>query len=265
MDVPREALQLCGNLLNPRLVTVQSHKDYTDLMLTWSCRRLEELEREGLDGYIFKSRSPSCGLRHLKVYYGGKVASKNGVGLWAHQVKDYFPDIPAESEDRLHDPLIRDNFIEQVFVWRHWRELLTEEKTLGNLKRFHTIHSLVIMSHSVAVHHKLARLLAEKNIHITELYSGYYSLLRNSLGRKATIKKNTAVLLYAMRRIEKYLSYAEKQELFETIDAFARGKIPHIVPLTLINHYVRIHEINFLRDQYYLNPHPIELRLRFHA
>ena len=63
----------------------------------------------------------------------------------------------------------------------------------------------------------------------------------------------------------KELSADEKQELLEVIDNYRTGLLPLIVPVTLINHYVRKYDQTYLKDQYYLNPHPIELQLRNHV
>jgi len=66
--VPREAMRLVGDSSSPRLLTVQSGIDHTDRMRTWAERKLGEIEKLDLCGFIFKSRSPSSGMRGVKVY-----------------------------------------------------------------------------------------------------------------------------------------------------------------------------------------------------
>ena len=104
-----------------------------------------------------------------------------------------------------------------------------------------------------------------KGIPQPELYEHYQTQLMEALRLKTTIKKNVNVLLHVIGYFKKNLSSAEKEELLEIIDEFRKEYIPLIVPVTLLNHYVRKYEQPYLKDQYYLHPHPIELKLRNHV
>jgi uncharacterized protein YbgA (DUF1722 family) len=68
-----------------------------------------------------------------------------------------------------------------------------------------------------------------------------------------------------MGYFKEQLSSDEKQELLEVIDLHRQEYIPLIVPITLINHYVRKYDQPYLKQQVYLNPHPLELQLRSHV
>ena len=116
MPVPRETIQLESGPESPRLVTTQSRKDMTKQMLDWATVRVRELESEGLCGYIFKSRSPSCGIKGVKVHNEKGMPVKKGVGLFAHTFMKHFTLLPTEDEDGLHDPRVRENFIESIFA-----------------------------------------------------------------------------------------------------------------------------------------------------
>jgi len=116
MPIPREAIQLESGPESPRLVTVRSRKDMTKQMLDWAVARVRELESEGLCGYIFKSSSPSCGIKGVKVHNEKGIPVKKGVGLFARAFMKHFPLLPTEDENRLHDPGIRENFIENIFA-----------------------------------------------------------------------------------------------------------------------------------------------------
>ncbi len=80
-----------------------------------------------------------------------------------------------------------------------------------------------------------------------------------------TIRKHTDVLQRLAGYFKKYLSPAEKLELQDVITQYHRGLVPLIIPITLINHYVRKYDDPYLKEQHYLNPHPLELMLRKHA
>ena len=98
-----------------------------------------------------------------------------------------------------------------------------------------------------------------------ELYEHYQSRLMAALRLKATPKKNTNVLQHLMGYFKKDLTPDEKQELLEVIDSYHQGHVPLVVPITLINHYVRKYHQPYLQEQFYLHPHPVELQLRNHV
>ena len=131
LGIPREAMRLVGEVNKPRLVTNKTRIDHTDQMLSWAADRLDALEKENLCGFIFKKDSPSSGLYRVKVYNDKGQPVKTGRGLFAAAFTDRFPRIPVEEEGRLHDPVLRENFIEQVFALKRWREVLAEKKTMG--------------------------------------------------------------------------------------------------------------------------------------
>lgn len=266
LPTPREAMRLVGDPDNPRLVTNNAGIDYTEKMKAWGAERLKELEKEGLCGYIFKSKSPSSGMERIKVYSDKGKPVKNGVGIWARMFMDYFPFLPVEDESRLHNPVLRENFIERVFVFKRWRESVAGGKTLDNLVKFHTRHKLLIMAHSVDIYRKLGKLVAEGKKHAPgQLYREYLNLLAGALKLKTTLKKNVNVLHHLMGFFKKVLTADERREVLELIDSYAKGYIPLIVPVTMFNHFVRKYGQPYLSQQYYLNPHPLELKLRTHV
>jgi len=111
LGVPRESMHLEGEPENPRLVTIRSKQDRTDLLVDWARKRVVELEAENLCGFIFKSDSPSCGIERVQVYNGEGMAVTKGVGIFARIFMERFPLLPVEDERQLHDPILRDNFI----------------------------------------------------------------------------------------------------------------------------------------------------------
>ncbi len=264
--IPRESLRLVGDPENPRLVTSRSGIDHTERMQQWAERRVRELERENLCGFIFKSDSPSSGLLRVKVYGAKGMPEKKGVGIFAAAFTRHFPLLPVEEEGRLNDPKLREMFIEQIFTLKRWRETLALPKRLSNLVDFHTRHKLLILSHSPDVARAMGKLVAEgKRLPVAELYRGYEKHLMEALRTRTTVRKNLNVLQHILGYFKRQLSADEKQELLEVFDRYRREYLPLIVPVTLLNHYVRKYDQPYLRDQVYLNPHPIALKLRNHA
>jgi uncharacterized protein YbgA (DUF1722 family)/uncharacterized protein YbbK (DUF523 family) len=266
LPVPREAMRLIGTPDSPRLVTVRTGIDHTRGMLEWVAKKFKELENENLCGFIFKSRSPSSGISGVKVYTSSGMPGKKGAGIFGGAFTRHFPIIPVIDDGRLHDPSLRENFIEGVFVYRRWKEFLKKGGSVRDLISFHTEHKLIILSHSPKHFSALGQLIAAaKKYKLDDLLSEYIRLLMEDLGLIATLKKNTNVLLHIMGYFKKHLSSDDKQELLEVIELYHKGYVPLIVPITLIKHYVRTFDALYLKRQYYLNPHPIELMLRNHV
>jgi uncharacterized protein YbgA (DUF1722 family)/uncharacterized protein YbbK (DUF523 family) len=265
--VPREAVRLVGGLAQTRLITVRSKADLTDQMTAWASLRVAELERERLCGFIFKSGSPSSGMERVKVYNDKGTAVKNGVGLFARAVMEHFPNLPVEEEGRLNDPVLRENFIERIFTYARWQDTV-RGKTLrfSAIIMFHTQNKLLILAHSPQHYREMGRLVATgKEMNIQELVWVYERMLMVGMKLKATPKKNANVLMHMMGYFKKELSAWEKGELLEVIDQYRMNLIPLIVPLTLLKHYVCKYNQTYLKEQTYLNPHPLELQLRNHV
>ncbi|MBP1726041.1 MAG: hypothetical protein H6Q51_1339 [Deltaproteobacteria bacterium] len=266
LGVPRESMRLQGDPASPRLVTSRTGVDHTDRMVAWAERRLKELEQEDLCGFIFKSDSPSSGMERVRVYSYKGMPERKGVGIFARMFMEHFPLLPVEEEGRLHDPKLRENFIESIFTLKRWRDLLKDHPTRGKLVAFHTEHKLLILSHSPKHNQLMGKLVAgAKQIPPGKLYREYEALFVAALMVKTTVKKNTNVLQHMMGYFKKELSPDEKQELIEVIDGYHEGLAPLIVPITLLRHYVRKYDQPYLKEQVYLNPHPVELKLRNHV
>ena len=267
LSIPREAMHLVGDPGRPRLVTVKTGEDHTEGMIRWAQTRLGELDEENLCGFIFKSKSPSSGLQGVKVYGGPSAAPiRRGTGLFARAVTERFPLLPVEDDGRLHDPVLRENFIERVFTYHHWQQLAQEKITPERLIRFHTKHKLLIMSHSPKHLKALGEIAADAGRAIREGKDRIYlATLMEGLRFIATPKKHTNVLMHMMGYFKKDLTADGKQELLEMIKHFHEGTLPLMVPLTLISHYVRKFGQPYLEEQVYLHPHPMALMLRNHV
>ena len=270
LPVPREALRLVGAPEAPRLVTVRSGADHTDGMRAWASRRVEALEGEDLCGFVFKSRSPSSGMRQVKVYPpGGGVPSHAGTGIFARAFMERFPLLPVEDEGRLNDPLLREGFIERLFVVSRWKRYRRDDGSAGGLVAFHTEHKLLVMAHSPKHYAALGRIVAGAGAQgrrpPAALLDVYLSTLMEGLRLVATAAKHANVLQHAAGYFKRLLTAEEKVELAETIDSCRRGLLPLIVPVTLLAHYTRSYGEPYLARQHYLRPHPRELMLRNHA
>jgi uncharacterized protein YbgA (DUF1722 family)/uncharacterized protein YbbK (DUF523 family) len=268
LGVPRETMRLVGDPQSPQLLTTTTGIDHTERVLAWARQRVRELEGEGLYGFIFKARSPTSGMERVKVYPAkpGGLPKRVGVGLFARVFMEHFPLLPVEDEGRLHDIGLRENFIERVFVTHRWRRLKSETMTAKGLIAFHSAHKLQIMAHSERHYRAMGPLVARTTAKpMTTLFAEYEALLLAALRLQATVKKHCNVLLHILGYFKKELPAAEKEEMLSIIGHYREGDLPLIVPITLLLHYVRKYRKEYLAQQTYLEPHPLELKLRNHA
>ncbi len=267
MGVPRETVHLKGDKNSQTMVGTKTGKDWTRQMTSFSADKVEELARLKLCGFIFQKKSPSCGLFRVPLYpASGKQAISQGRGMFAQAFTDRFPLIPVEEEGRLNDPKIRENFIIRVFSYFRLRKVFDGRFSRGTLVRFHTAQKFLLLAHSRKYYDALGRLVAQsKQLSPAELKDQYASLFMQALSFKSTAKKNTDVLMHMMGFLKKNLSATEKKDILSTVEDYRNELVPLIVPLTLIRHHVNTHNIEYLSDQVYLNPHPKELMLRNHV
>lgn len=266
LPVPREAMRLVDGPAGPRLVTGRSGVDRTGRMTAWARGRLRELEALDLCGYICKKDSPSSGMARVKVYGESGVPSRSGAGLFTGLFMERFPLIPVEEEGRLKDPALRENFVERVFLLRRFRAIAQTGRSRGALVEFHADHKLLLLSHGRPLYSEMGRLVARAGqIPLEALYGKYRELLMTATRHPATVPRCTDVLLHMMGHLRTMLSADEKRELLEVIGNYRAKRVPLIVPVTLIRHHVRKHDVAYLARQAFLNPHPVELMLRNHV
>ena len=266
LGTPREAMRLVGDSQHPRLVTIKSGTDHTRAVERMSTHRVEELEELDLSGYVFKKDSPSCGVERVRIFKEHGMPGRNGVGLFARAFIEQFPLIPVEEEGRLCDPTLRENFIERVFCYRRWQDLVQSGVTRQALVQFHTIHKYLLLAHHPQQYQALGRLVGQAHRRRPkELVHRYGELFMKALAVKTTVRKHVNVLQHILGYFKERLGTHEKAELLGVIGDYHHGLTPLVVPLTLVKHYVQIFDVIYIRDQVYLNPHPKELMLRNHV
>jgi len=266
LGTPREPIRLVDDRGAIRLLTVKTGIDHTAAMTAYSGARTRELDDEDLCGYVLKKDSPSCGMTRVKVYGGNAPGKRVGVGLFAQALLARLPHLPVEDEGRLTDPRLRDNFIERVFAYRRLRDLFAARWSAGDLVRFHTAHKMVLLAHSTVAYTALGRFVAgaarADRQFVREEYTGRFM---RALTAMATPQRHTNVLQHMAGYFKKSLDAASRAELQAAIEDYRRGLVPLIVPMTLIRHHVRVHDVAYLAGQVYLSPHPKELMLRNHV
>ena len=272
MGTPREPIQLVvsqdgvpSDGQTVRLVGVKSHTDWTTRMTTFAASRVRELKVADLAGYVLKKDSPSCGLERVRVHDDGHV-TRTGRGLFAEALVRELPNLPVEEEGRLNDPALRENFVERVFAYQRLRALFSGRWTIRQLVVFHSMHKLQLLSHSRQGYAELGRLVAGAIKHPRrDLSTTYQRLFMTTLARMATPGRHSDVMMHVAGHLKRLIQPGDRDELLATIHDHRRGVVPLVVPITLLRHHVRRHDVGYLKDQTYLEPHPRELGLRNHV
>lgn len=267
LPVPRESMHLVGAPDAPRLVGIRSGADYTEQMQAYCDRAVDELRGRNLHGFIFKSKSPSSGLFSATLYLpDGNHTAHKVAGLFARAVTRAFPSLPCEEDGRLHDPALRENFIERVFALKRFRDDVAAEPSVRLLHEFHARAKYLLMAHSPDGAQELGRLAAAAApANLAETVAAYETRFLAAMAERATVGRHVNALQHMQGYFTEQLTPAEREELGYVIDEYAREQVPLIVPVTLIRHYIFKHQISYLMQQHYLYPHPAELKLRNHA
>lgn len=267
MGVPRETIRLTGEANDPKLIAPKSETDHTNNMKQWAQTYVQGLRKVSLDGYVLKKDSPSCGLFRVRVYDGDTTYSRNGTGIFARALVTAFPLLPVEEEGRLHDPKLRENFIERLFAYSRWRDLATSSPNVSSLIAFHSKHKSTLMAHHPRNQTTLGRIVAHaKKQTLHRSLDDYGILFMTTMTYIATTKKHSNVLHHLMGFLKNHLSSNDKLEMLELIEQYRIQQVPLIVPLTLLNHHLRKYPVpDWIKDQTYLNPYPKELSLRNHV
>jgi uncharacterized protein YbgA (DUF1722 family)/uncharacterized protein YbbK (DUF523 family) len=266
LGTPRETLRLVRQDGRLRMLTTRTAIDHTDGMSRWSAGRLNELAHEDLSGYVLKKDSPSCGMERVKTYSENGPAARDGRGIFAAALLERFPQLPVEEEGRLGDATLRENFIERVFAYRRLQDLFAGRWSAGDLVRFHTAHKMSLLAHSTTAYNQLGQLVARAGTAPrVELRDTYRSLFMQTLAIRATRARHTNVLQHMAGHLKTLLAADAKADIAATITEYHAGLVPLVVPVTLLRHYVRLHDVTYLKGQVYLEPHPRELMLRNHV
>ncbi|MDX2021805.1 MAG: DUF523 and DUF1722 domain-containing protein [Deltaproteobacteria bacterium] len=270
MSIPRPTVRLVRNKAGKTLmIAPDSGEDWTARMERFAHKRTADLDDEDLDGYVLKKASPSCGMERVKLYPpagdNGEPSqpSKDGVGLFAAALLSRFPNLPVEEEGRLEDPALRENFIERLFAYKRLKALWAQRWTVGALVAFHTAHKLTLMAHSPEAYKSLGQLVAgAKAMPRAQLRERYETEFMAALKKRATPGRHANVMQHMAGYLRPHLDADDRNEVMSLIDDHRRGQSPLIVPLTLLKHHIRRHNVEYLLGQTYLQPHPKELMLR---
>jgi uncharacterized protein YbgA (DUF1722 family)/uncharacterized protein YbbK (DUF523 family) len=261
MSIPREPIRLVGDPEQPRVVGVKDPTvDVTETLRAYG--RAQSATLEDVVGYVFMKNSPSCGLFRVKVYPQDELGRVSGApervgrGAYAAAVVEQHPNLPVEENGRLHDPVLRENFVTRTFAYAHWKAVLRGGLKPAWLVEFHSRYKYLLMAHSVPHYEQAGRLLADLKHDFHSKAQAYIDLLMAGLARPATRRGHANVLSHLQGYFKRRLDAATRQELDGLVHSYRRGELPLLAPITLLKHHLRRHPDEYLEHQAYLDPHP---------
>ena len=252
LGVPRPPIRLVGEGGSLRAVGV----DDPSLDVTGALRAFGRAQAARLDsvcGYIFMTRSPSCGLASVKVRSDvqGTPYRTDGRGLYAASLLAARSGLPAEENERLFDPEVRGGFIIRVLTYAHWRRLEADGLTAERLIEFHSRYKYLLMAHSVRHYREAGRLLSDLRGRVVAIGERYFGCLMDGLARPASRAGHANVLSHMQGHLKRRMSADEAAGLRCAIDRCRTGAASVAEACERLRCALNRHPDPYLRKQAY--------------
>jgi uncharacterized protein YbgA (DUF1722 family)/uncharacterized protein YbbK (DUF523 family) len=256
LGVPRDPVRIISSKGALRLVQPSTKKDLTDTMIRTCNTILNSLGE--VDGCILKSRSPSCGIKDVKVYprMGNSAPIDKNMGFFAAAAKERFRDLPIEDEGRMTNFRIREHFLTQIFTFARFRKVKAAG-TMKGLVQFHAQHKFLLMAYNQTRLKQLGSIVANHEKHPAKhVYADYQSNLYKAFTNLPRYTSNINVLMHTLGYFSKKISYREKDFFLKSLEKYRNGKIPLSVNLSIIKSWVVRFNEKYLAQQKFFEPYP---------
>jgi len=258
LGVPRDPIDIVVRDGLKRLVQSATGRDLTDDMKSFSAGFLETVDFA--DGFILKSRSPSCGIKDVKLRNpkDNSVLEK-GAGFFGEAVMERYPHLAVEDERRLTNFKIREHFLTKLFTIARFRSV-HKHGTMKALIEFQASNKLLFMAYNQTVMRKMGRIVANhERFNVEDVYDRYEVQLGAMFLRAARYTSNINVLEHAFGYFSKQLTASEKRYFLESVNDFRSSRVPLSVPLAVLRAWIVKYNQEYLAGQTFLEPYPSEL------
>lgn len=265
LGIPRKPIRLVINGGDTRVLGIENpDQDVTDALVAQAEAAVQQMP--DICGYVFIQNSPSCGVFGVKRYLpNGYSIDRDGRGAYAKRFMELMPLLPVEEAGRLNDAGLRDNFLTRVFAYHDFKTRILPAPTAKKLIDFYSRYKYQVMAHHVPSYFAIGRFLA--NLSLRDIQSScdeFFQLFMGALKHHATRKGNTNAMMHLRGYLKEILTTQDKQELSQLIDSYKAGRVPLVVPLTLLKHHLQKLDNPYLKSQTFWEPHPEQLGLRNH-
>jgi uncharacterized protein YbgA (DUF1722 family)/uncharacterized protein YbbK (DUF523 family) len=259
LGCPRDPVRIVDGSGGVRLVQPATSRDLTTKMRRWGKTFLESLG--GVDGFLLKERSPSCGTRGVKVYSSAdsKSATGKGPGILGEAVLAAFPYLPVENEGRLRNFSVREHFLTRVYANARFRTVQSAG-TMKTLVRFHSENKLLLNAYSQKEMRVMGRIVANHEQRpVSEVIETYGEHLQSALAKTSRTAANVNVLQHALGYFKEELSPVEKAFFLKSLERYRAGRIPLSVCTSIIRVWIARFGQPYLEPQTYFEPYPEDL------
>lgn len=259
LGVPRDPVRLVRIEGSVRMLQPATERDLTEKMNSWSQGWLGEVG--AVDGFILKAKSPSCGIRNVKVFQGLEPdrAPAPGSGLFAAHVQEMFPGAAVEDEGRLNNLRIREHFLTKLFALSGFGRAVAEA-SMRALVDYQARNKLLLMAYNQTRMRAMGRIVANQDeLPREELVRRYRDELATALARPPRPASNINVLMHALGYFSDQLSAVEKAQFLDTLESYRAGRAPLSAPQTVIGSWIARFDVPYLQQQSYFAPYPPEL------
>jgi uncharacterized protein YbgA (DUF1722 family)/uncharacterized protein YbbK (DUF523 family) len=256
LGVPRDPIRITLDNKKYRLRQLNAGKDVTEDMETFSRNFVSTLGE--VDGFILKDRSPSCGIKDVKVYRGLEKGSSIGKasGFFSKEVLEKYPHHPVETEMRLTNFNLREDFLTKIFLSANFRKVQASP-AMKDLVQFQAENKLLLMAYSQTEMKELGRIVANhEKKKVDVVFPEYREHLYKALSKPPQYRSNINVIMHALGYFSKELSAEEKRFFLNTLEEYRREQIPLSVPLSLLRSYIVRFEEGYLMRQTFFHPYP---------
>lgn len=255
LGVPRDPVRVVQLAEGRRLLQPATGADVTARMVSFAQSYLDALPEA--HGFLLKNRSPSCGLKDVKVYGRGGVLER-GSGFFGGAVLERFPWLPVEDEGRLSNYRLREHFLTRLFAIARFSEIKARP-AMRSLVQFHAENKLLLLVYSQKEMRLLGRIVANPEKRpLDAVLADYEAHFLQALAPLPRLAAGINALMHILGYF-KELSGGEKAYFLDTLQKYRLRKVPLSVPLALVNSWIVRFGEPYLEQQTLLRPYPEEL------
>jgi uncharacterized protein YbgA (DUF1722 family)/uncharacterized protein YbbK (DUF523 family) len=262
LGCPRPPIRIV--LLNGKkaLYQPETKRDISREMASYREKITSSLKREDLSGFILKSRSPSCGIKDVKLFSNEKEkaarTAEGTEGFFGEAVQREFKDLAIEDEGRLTNFTIRENFLAKIFIHAEFLAVKRAGKA-KDLTEFQAKNKFILMAYNEKEMRIMGKLAADAGKNAAAVLEEYEKHLLKALSKPAGIKAVTNVLLHVLGFFKEKLVKEEKGFFLNGLEKYKKGKLPLSTVTGLLQLWIMKYRVDYLKDQTFFSPYPDEL------
>jgi uncharacterized protein YbbK (DUF523 family)/uncharacterized protein YbgA (DUF1722 family) len=256
LGVPRDPIRVISTPKGKVLFQPSTGRNLTDGMNAFMASLFNSLR--GIDGFILKGKSPSCGIRNVKYFSEYGEITGRGTGFFGDAVQTRFSQLAIVDESHLEINIVREHFLSRIFAFARLREaVLTGE--INVIIRFHNQNKLFLTAYNWKVIPELDLLLANRKDKPGEqVISAYEQKFRSSLSKIPAPAANIKAIKHSLKYFPGLLSEEENKSLADSLTRYKKGTLPLSSLIRCMRTLIDLYQVRHLLDQTYFFQYPEE-------